>query len=97
MPVENAEDWLEEWADENIQTPGYSDTPSSMANDAKQCREEAKAAGIAEADLLEAAEGNLETYLLKHQNAITDAEVKRLSDKDDWFPAVPKANNAPPT
>ena len=82
MPIENVEDWLEEWAEKNIQTPGYSDTPSSMASDAKECREKAKAAGISEADLLEAAGGGLEDYLLKHQNAITDAEVKRLSDKD---------------
>ena len=33
-------------------------------------------------ELKEAAGGDLETYLRNRQNELTDAEVKRLSEKD---------------
>ena len=76
-------EWLDDWVDENLQTPGYQEHPSDMAVATEQCRAEARAAGIAEADLVAAAGGNLEKYLLGRQNSFTDSEVRRKAEKDD--------------
>ena len=79
----NVQDWLEHWVDKNVVEPGYRVGKAAERADAKACADEAKAAGITMADLKEAAGGDLETYLLHRQNALTDAEVKRLSQKGD--------------
>lgn len=83
MAEQNVEEWLEAWIEENIQTPGYHDNKAHMKVDAAQCREQAKAEGISELALVEAAGGDLEAYLLREQNTFTDAEVRRQADKDD--------------
>ena len=83
MIEQDVDGWLESWAEENLQTPGYYENKEHMRGDAAQCREHAKKEGIAEAALLQAANGDLEAYLLKEQNAFTDAEVRRKADKDD--------------
>lgn len=83
MTEQNAEEWLETWAEENLQTPGYYEDKAHMKFEAVQCREQAKADGISETDLVEAAGGDIEAFLLKEQNAFTDAEVRRKADQDD--------------
>ncbi len=83
MNEQDAEDWLESWAEENLQTPGYYENKTRMRNDAIQCREKAKEEGIGEVALLQVAGGDLEMYLLKQQNGFTDSEVRRKADKDD--------------
>ncbi len=67
MAEQNVEEWLEAWIEENIQTPVYYDNKAHMKADAAQCREQAKAEGISEPDLVEAAGGDLEAYLLREQ------------------------------
>jgi hypothetical protein len=76
-------DWLEDRVDDNLQTPGYQEHPSDMALEAGHCRGDAQAAGIDDADLIAAAGGNLEQYLLRQQNSFTDSEVRRKAEKDD--------------
>ena len=83
MTEQEVEEWLKNWADENLQEPGYYERKVEMKPDAVRCREEAKAAGIGRPALLKAAGGDLEAYLLGHQNAFTDSEVQRKADKDD--------------
>jgi len=83
MAGQDIEDWLSDWAEENIQTPGYYEDKAAMRADAAQCRGDARAAGYSEAALLKAASGDLEAYLLREQNAFTDSEVRRKADKDD--------------
>lgn len=79
----DAQDWLEDWIENNIVTPLYHDSKEAMKGEADACRAEAQAAGISIAEVTAAAGGDLEAYLLRHQNAMTDAEVKRKADKDD--------------
>ena len=76
MDDENAEEWLESWVDENIQTPGYYEDKSAMRSESAQCREDAKAEGISEAALIDAAGGDLEAYVLRAQNAFTEKAEK---------------------
>ncbi len=80
---QNVVEWLEAWIEENIQASGYHENKAHMKIDAAQCREQAKTEGISELALIEAAGGDLEAYLLREQNAFTDAEVRRQADKDD--------------
>jgi hypothetical protein len=79
----DVDEWLEDWAVENIQTPGYYEEKNAMKSEADACRADATAAGISIADLTRAAGGDLERYLLRAQNSFTDAEVQRKVDKDD--------------
>ena len=83
MDQQSVEEWLETWVEENLQTPGYYDDKAHMKVDAVQCRDQAKVEGFSEEDLVEAAGGDLEEFLLKEQNTFTDAEVRRKTDKDD--------------
>lgn len=48
-----------------------------------ECAAQATTDGISIAELKEAAGGDLEQYLVDRQNALTDTEVKRVSDKTD--------------
>jgi len=73
----NAEEWLQGWVAKNL-TPGYVDAKAEMQDEAKTCVADAEAAGITIAQIKEAAGGDLETYLVRQQNAGTDEEVKRL-------------------
>lgn len=82
MPAIDAGEWLEGWVEENLNTPQYQEHKSAMAADAAVCRAQAVAAGISPKALDEAAEGDLEAYLLRAQNSFTDAEVQRKVDSD---------------
>lgn len=79
----NAEDWLEAWADENIQTPQYHENKHVMKREAAMCSAAAEADGISQKDLVEAAGGDLLEFLLNRQNEFTDAEVHRKAAQDD--------------
>lgn len=81
--MENTEEWLEAWADSAQQVPGYEEEKRAFKATATACIEDAKREGISEKALLDAAGGDLEQYLMDHQNAITDAEVHRLAAEDD--------------
>lgn len=81
MVEQDVEEWLEDWVGENLQSPSFYENKAHMRADAVQCREEAKAAGIGEPALLEASGGDLEAYLLRQQNAFTDSEICRKTDK----------------
>ena len=83
MSPDDVVQWLEDWVDENLQTVGYHEDRDLMSSESSRCRADAAAAGIHEADLLAAAGGDLAAFLLAEQNAITDAEVRRLAGMGD--------------
>ena len=80
----NVEEWLDEWADTNLNTPQYYEEASAMADDAAACRAEAEKAGIDGTELTEAAGGDLKSYLLDRQNSFADSEVKRKVASDEY-------------
>jgi hypothetical protein len=77
-----AEEWLEQWVEENLNSPVYVDSKSIMRDQAAACMEEAKAAAHSIADIKAAAGGDLETYLVRQQNTGADSELDRLISKD---------------
>jgi hypothetical protein len=84
MAEVDVDDWLEEWVNENMQTPVFQENKSAMAHDAATCRRDAESAGILMNDLDAAAGGDLEEYLLRQQNALTNAEVQRKVASDKY-------------
>ena len=82
--MENTEEWLEQWVDENLNTPQYYEDPDAMSEYASACQSDAKNAGIDRENLEEASGGDLKKYLLDRQNAFTDSEVKRRSASDKY-------------
>jgi hypothetical protein len=57
-------DWLDNWVDENIETPGSVDAPSQIGVVVARCRADAEAAGISTEALYEAVGGDLSAYIL---------------------------------
>ena len=78
-----ASKWLWTWVEEHINSPGYREDKADFAKDVEFCLAQAKADGFDKADIVDAAGGDLAQFLMDRQNALTDAEVKRLADKDD--------------
>jgi hypothetical protein len=72
-----ATDFLNGWVSENVNATMYGETQTAehLAND---CLWEAKEHGIAEADLLEAAGGDLKAYMRAELNRVLDREVEDL-------------------
>ena len=79
--AKNPWEFLDEWADENVQATVYGDEPTAKQL-ALQCRQEAKAAGISEAGVVKAASGDLESFMLDRLNSAVNKEVDRLVAKD---------------
>jgi len=81
MPTDiDANKWLDNWVEENLQVPQYYDHKSEMAEDAATCRAAAEIDGISNKDLNAAAGGDLERYLLNAQNKFTEAELRRRGE-----------------
>ena len=83
MEKESVEDWLEDWVEQNLQSPQYHENRSTMSGDAVTCRRDAQEAGYSSAELDRAAGGDLESYLMRAQNALTDAEVRSKVERDE--------------
>ena len=71
----HAFDFLASWIEENIYAKMFEDkdTAERLAQD---CVWEAQTRGIAKADLIEAAGGDLDAYLLAELNRAVDREVE---------------------
>jgi hypothetical protein len=80
--MHDLEQWLENWAEENLHMPLYREDKSAMSAEAESCKSDAEKAGIRPKDLIAAAGGDLEGYLLKAQNRLTDSDVDRKAAKD---------------
>jgi hypothetical protein len=73
--MSTATDFLNGWVQENVNATMYEDT--KMAEHlANNCVWEAKECGISEADLLEAAGGDLKAYMLAELNRAVDHAVE---------------------
>jgi hypothetical protein len=72
---DHAFDFLESWIVENVNAKMFEDkgTAERLAQD---CVWEAQTRGIAKADLIEAAGGDLDAYLLAELNRAVDREVE---------------------
>lgn len=64
--------WLEQWVEENLTARRHVERQSEVHDQAKACAEKAQAAGISVAEIGDAADGDLEAYLLQRRNAATD-------------------------
>lgn len=64
--------WLEQWVEMNLHAQGHVERKAEMHDQAKACAEEAKAAGIPIVELKDAADGDLEAFLVRRQNAAHD-------------------------
>ena len=82
MSKPNANEWLRTYVGQHINTMNYVPVKSSMHDEAAACVEAARAAGLTIQDIKDAAGGDVETFLLRMQNALTDAANERLM-KDD--------------
>jgi hypothetical protein len=73
--MSTATDFLNGWVQENVNATMYEDTQMAehLAND---CLWEAKKYGITEAELMEAAGGNLKAYMLAELNRAVDHAVE---------------------
>jgi hypothetical protein len=72
---DHAFDFLESWIVENVNAKMFED--KGMAERlAQDCVWEAQTRGIAKADLIEAAGGDLDAYLLAELNRAVDREVE---------------------
>ena len=72
---EHAFDFLQSWVAENVNARMYEHL-ETVENLTQDCVWEAKTRGITTADLIEAAGGDLDTYILAELNRAVDAEVE---------------------
>ncbi len=70
---DHAFDFLQSWIVENVNATMYEDMAERLAQD---CVWEAKTRGIAEADLIEAAGGDLDAYMLAELRRAVGREVE---------------------
>ena len=68
----DAQQWLEQWVESNLDAHEHAERKSDMRDQAKACAEEAQADGISIAELKGAAGDDLEIYLVRRQNAAYD-------------------------
>jgi hypothetical protein len=75
---DHAFDFLQSWIVENVNTTMYEekDTAEHLAQD---CVWEAHTRGITKADLIEAAGGDLDAYILVELDRAIDREVDRMA------------------
>ena len=66
--------WLEQWVEEHLAARRHVGRKAEVHDQAKACAEEARSAGISMAEIKDAADGDLEAYLLQRQNAATDRD-----------------------
>ena len=71
--------WLEQWVEEHLRASVRVGRKAEMHDQAKACAADALAAGVSIAELKEAADGDLETYLADRQNVATDTSVGGVS------------------
>ena len=64
--------WLEQWVEEHLDDSRRVGRKAEVHVQAKACAEEARSAGISIAEIKDAADGDLEAYLLQRQNAAAD-------------------------
>ncbi|WP_131195593.1 hypothetical protein [Lichenihabitans psoromatis] len=64
----DVEQWLEQWVEDHLDAPEPVREKAEMHDQARACANDAAAAGIPIADLKQAANGDLETYLVERQN-----------------------------
>ncbi len=89
--IQDAKDFINDWVRENINAEAYTayGDDSRARELAERCRSGAKEAGISENDLDAAVDdmwggGNgLMGFMADAMEAATDAEVRRLADKDN--------------
>lgn len=77
-------EWLDNWVDDNINSPQFHEAKSAMAGEARECEAAALADGISRDELLAAVGGDLEQYLLDAQNSFTTSEVARKVESDKY-------------
>lgn len=70
--------WLEQWVESNLGDRARVGSKAEMHDQAKACVEEAKAAGISVAEVKDAADGDLEAYLVERRNRAADRGEGRL-------------------
>ena len=80
MASVDAQQWLEQWVEENLSEPGHVEKKSEMRDRAAACARDSQAAGISIHDLKAAADDDLEAYLVQRQNALTDRKEDGLGD-----------------
>ena len=80
--------WLEQWVETNLTHHAHVSLKAEMHDQAKACVEEAVAVGISVVEVKDAADGDLETYLMERKNVlaikggITTAPSMRSSEVD---------------
>jgi hypothetical protein len=72
---DHAFDFLQSWIVENVNATMYEDKDTAQ-HLAEDCVWEARTRGIAKADLIEAAGGDLYAYMLAELNRVVDREVE---------------------
>ena len=70
-------DWLDDRTQEIINTPGFHEQKAEFRDQAKALVEDAEAEGFSVAEIKDACGGDVETYLLDQQNAMTEVELQR--------------------
>jgi len=70
-------DWLDDRIQEIINSPGFHENKAEFRDQAKALVESAEAEGFTVAEIKEACGGDVETYLLDHQNPMTDVELQQ--------------------
>jgi hypothetical protein len=73
-------DWLDDRIQEIINSPGFHEKKAEFRDRAKALVEDAETEGFTVAEIKEACGGDVERYLLDHQNAMTDVELQRKID-----------------
>jgi hypothetical protein len=70
-------DWLVDRIQEIINTAGFHERKAEFRDEAKALVEEAEAEGFTVAEVKQACGGDVESYLLDQQNAMTDVGLQR--------------------
>jgi hypothetical protein len=77
----DASTFLTNWVQENVNATVYEDTDEAQ-NLAEQCLREAKRGHLNEANIIEAAGGDLATFMLGELNRAVDREVEDRVARD---------------
>ena len=67
--MQDIADWLTQWTAQNLDPSAHAGEKAELHDAAKRCVEEGEAAGFTVQQLKEAAQGDVERYLLNAQNA----------------------------
>lgn len=71
----DVDQWLEQWVEQHISSAGHVERKAEMHDEAKACAEAARADGISITELKDAANGDLETFLMERQNVAFGASA----------------------